>query len=110
MAQSGYTPIVLYYTTSTGTTPSASNLVTGELALNAADGTLFYKNSTTSAVAQIAGGGGGASAGGAVYENTQSITANYTMTTDKNGESVGPITVSSGVTVTIPAGSRYVIL
>jgi hypothetical protein len=56
------------------------------------------------------GGGSGPSAGGAVYENTQSINSNYTMTTGKNGESVGPITVAAGVTVTIPAGSRYVIL
>jgi hypothetical protein len=56
------------------------------------------------------GGGSGASAGGAVYENTQSINQNYTMTTSKNGLSVGPITVASGVTVTIPSGSRYVVL
>ena len=53
---------------------------------------------------------GGAQAGGAVYENKQSISANYTMTTNYNGESVGPITVASGVTVTIPSGSRWVIL
>jgi hypothetical protein len=56
------------------------------------------------------GGIGGASANGAVYENAQSITENYTMTTNFNGESVGPITIASGVTVTIPSGSRYVIL
>jgi hypothetical protein len=56
------------------------------------------------------GGGGGAEAGGAIYENTQSINANYTITTNKNGFSVGPITVASGVTVTVPSGSRYVIL
>lgn len=54
--------------------------------------------------------GGGASAGGAVYENAQSITHNYTMATNYNGESVGPITISSGVTVTIPSGSRWVVL
>ena len=48
--------------------------------------------------------GGSASANGAVYENTQSITANYTMNTNRNGESVGPITIAAGVTVTIPAG------
>jgi hypothetical protein len=56
------------------------------------------------------GGIGGASANGAVYENAQSITENYTMTTNFNGESVGPITVASGVTVTIPSGSRWVVL
>jgi hypothetical protein len=53
---------------------------------------------------------GGAAAGGAVYENKQSISANYTMTTNYNGESVGPITVASGVTITIPSGSRWVVL
>jgi hypothetical protein len=53
---------------------------------------------------------GGAAAGGAVYENKQSITANYTMSTGYNGESVGPITIASGVVVTIPSGSRWVVL
>ena len=56
------------------------------------------------------GAGSGASAGGAIYENTQSINTSYTMTTGKNGESVGPITIASGVVVSIPSGSRWVIL
>ena len=56
------------------------------------------------------GGGGGAEAGGAIYENTQSINANYTITTGKNGFSVGPISIASGVVVTVPSGSRYVIM
>jgi len=56
------------------------------------------------------GAGSGASAGGAVYENTQNITQNYTMTTGKNGMSAGNVTVNSGVTVTIPSGSRWVIV
>ena len=53
--------------------------------------------------------GGGASAGGAVYENKQIITANYTMTSGTNGHSVGPITVNSGVVVTIPSGSAWLV-
>lgn len=56
------------------------------------------------------GGGGGAEAGGALYENTQSINANYTITTGKNAMSVGPISIGSGVVLTVPSGSRYVIL
>ena len=56
------------------------------------------------------GGISGAQAGGAVYENKNSITANYTMTTNYNGESVGPITVAPSVVITIPAGSRWVVL
>jgi hypothetical protein len=54
--------------------------------------------------------GGGASAGGAVYENSQNIVTNYTMTTGYSGESVGPINIASAVSVVIPAGSRWVIL
>ena len=54
--------------------------------------------------------GGGASAGGAIYENTTTISANYTLTTSTNGMSVGPITVASGATVTVPSGQRWVVL
>jgi hypothetical protein len=56
------------------------------------------------------GAGSGAVAGGAIYENTQSIASNYTITAGKNAFSVGPITVSSGVTVTVSSGSRWVVL
>ena len=48
--------------------------------------------------------------GGPIIENDQVISVNYTMTATRNGESVGPITVDAGVTVTIPTGSRWVIL
>ena len=45
MAQSGYTPLSLYYSATATNTPTAGNLVAGELALNTADGKLFYKDS-----------------------------------------------------------------
>src|SRR5579864_7419122 len=48
MAQSGFTPISLYYSATTGHVPSAGNLVAGELALNTNDGTLYFKNSSGS--------------------------------------------------------------
>ena len=47
---------------------------------------------------------------GCVTENSLTITSNYTMTSNKSGVSVGDITIASGATVTIPSGSRYVIL
>ena len=56
------------------------------------------------------GGVGGAQAGGVIYENALTVTANYTLSTNKNGFSVGPITINSGVTVTVPSGQRWVIL
>jgi hypothetical protein len=64
----------------------------------------------TSWVLAGGGGGGGAEAGGVIYENNTTINANYTITNGKNGMSVGAITIASGVSVTIPTGSRWVIL
>jgi hypothetical protein len=43
------------------------------------------------------GGGSGAVGSGVVYENNQTIPISYTMTTNKNGESVGPITIEPGI-------------
>lgn len=44
MAQSGYTPISLYYSTTAAAAPTAGNLVSGELAINITDGKLYYKD------------------------------------------------------------------
>jgi hypothetical protein len=61
----------------------------------------------------IGGGGGGATGGGgdAVFiENDQTVTANYTIPSGKNAMSTGPVTIDSGVTVTVSSGSRYVVI
>jgi hypothetical protein len=57
--------------------------------------------------------GGGATGGGAdtvFYENTLTVTTNYTLSSSNNAHSVGPITINSGITVTIPSGARWVVL
>lgn len=57
--------------------------------------------------------GGGASGGGSdkiFYENDQTVTTDYTITTNKNAMTAGPITVNSGVTVTVPSGSTWTIV
>lgn len=59
------------------------------------------------------GGGGGASGGGSdaiFYENGQTITTSYSITASTNAMSTGPLTVNSGVSVTVPSGSRWVVL
>lgn len=56
------------------------------------------------------GGISGAQANGCIYENNLTITSSYTLTTNKNGLSVGPISIAGGVTVTVPSGQRWVIL
>ena len=53
MAQTGYTPIQLYYSSTTTNVPLAASLANGELAINITDGKLFYKDN--SAAVQVIG-------------------------------------------------------
>lgn len=46
MAQAGFTPISLYFSTTASAVPTNTNLVNGELAINITDGTLYYKDNT----------------------------------------------------------------
>ena len=66
-----------------------------------------FPDGTLQTTAATSSGGGGT---GVVYENGQTISSNYTMTAGNNGISAGPITINTGVTVTIPTGSRWVIV
>ena len=57
--------------------------------------------------------GGGATGGGndqVFVENSLVVSANYVFPTGKNASSVGPITINSGVSVTIPSTQRWVVL
>ncbi len=45
-----------------------------------------------------------------IAETDQTISSNYTITAAKNGLSVGPVTISSGVTVTVGSGQRWVVI
>lgn len=57
--------------------------------------------------------GGGATGGGsdAVFNlNDKTITTSYPIAATKNANSVGPLTINSGVVITISSGSRWVVL
>lgn len=57
--------------------------------------------------------GGGATGGGndhVFVQNDQTVTTSYTIPVGQNASTTGPITVGSGVTVTISSGSRWVVL
>jgi len=57
--------------------------------------------------------GGGATGGGGdtvFVENSNAVTVDYTITTNKNAMSAGDVTINTGVTVTLPTGSRWVIV
>lgn len=82
----------------------------GYLRFNSSDSSFEgYDGSAWGAI----GGGGGASGGGSdaiFYENGQTITTSYSITASTNAMSTGPLTVNSGVSVTVPSGSRWVVL
>jgi hypothetical protein len=44
------------------------------------------------------------------YENSTTVSADYTITSGKNAVSAGPVTIASGVTVTVPSGSRWAVV
>jgi hypothetical protein len=56
------------------------------------------------------GGASGAGGNQVFYENDQTVTTNYTITTSKNAMTAGPITINSGVSVTVPSGSVWTIV
>jgi hypothetical protein len=60
------------------------------------------------------GTGGGANTamqlGVAIIESANTIYNNYTFTTGNNGYSVGPVTILTGKSVTVPTGQKWVVL
>ena len=109
MAQTGFTSIQHYHSSTPGQMPVAGNLVQGELAINTADRKIYTENAAGSVVPL----GGGAAGGGVdqiFYENDITVTTDYTITASRNAMSAGPIVISSGVTVTIPTGSVWTIV
>jgi trimeric autotransporter adhesin len=59
--------------------------------------------------AAAAGGGSNITAQG-MWENALTISTNYTITSGNSAMSAGPITIASGVSVTVPSGSRWVVV
>ena len=46
----------------------------------------------------------------AIVESSNTIYSNYTMSTGRNGYSVGPVTILTGKSVTVPTGQKWVVL
>jgi len=90
-------------TTFSGSGASLTNLPSGQLtgALPAIDG---------SALTGISAGATGGGSDEIFYENSQTVTTDYTITSGKNAMSAGPITINNGVSVTVPSGSTYTIV
>jgi hypothetical protein len=123
MAASGYTPISLYYSTTSAATPSAGNLTNGELAININDADMaVYAKNATGTVKRLINNPAGlkyptadGSANQAIITNGSGVlsfvdmsggisyvvkTGNYTT---QSGEGVLADTSGGSFTVTLPA-------
>jgi len=101
MAQTGFTPIQLYSSSTATNVPLAANLATGELAINITDGKLFYKDNANAVqviawklVPVTAGGTGQTS-----YTDGQLLIGNTT------GNTLTKSTLTAGVGISITNGS-----
>ena len=91
-----------------GTTAERPSPTAGMIRYNTTEAS--FEGYAAGAWGSIGGGATGAGGDQVFYENELTVTASYTLTTSRNAMSTGPITINSGVTVTVPTGQRWVIL
>ena len=94
MAQTGYTPIQLYSSSTTSAVPLAANLAAGELAINTVDEKLYFKNNAGTVkllaanVTPVANGGSGATTASAARTNFGATTLGGNLFTITNPSAV----------------------
>ena len=76
------------------------------------DGTQWqlFANIGPAGAAGATGSAAAAGASGVIWENGSTITSSYSLTSSKNGLTVGPVTISAGAAITIPANQRWLVL
>ena len=83
------------------TLPATDAPVSGYALISDGSGTLSWG---------VAGGGANGNGSNEIFwENDQTVTGDYTITNGKNAGSFGPITINSGVTVTVGAGETWTV-
>jgi len=104
--QTSYTDGQLLIGNSTGNTLSKATLTAGS-------NITITNGAGTITIASTGGGGGGGAnpeATNGIYVNSNTISTNYTVATGFNGMSSGPVTINTGISVTVANGSRWVVL
>jgi len=86
----------------TWTLPAEDAAVSGYALVSDASGTLSW--------AAAGAGAQGAGSDNIFWENDQTVTQSYTITNGQNAGSFGPITIQSGVTVTVGAGETWTVV
>jgi hypothetical protein len=116
MAQTGYTPILIYGSGTTGNTPSAGNLTSSsagaELAINYFDGKLFYKDNA--GVVQTLATKGTGSIGGSTtqvqYNNAGALAGSANLTFNGTTLTANALTVSNATTLSALTASTALAL
>ena len=95
--------------TSSGTTLSRDTILSSSNSGNAVNFSAGTKDVfvTYPSERALTGGGGGI---GALVVNATTVTDSYTVATGTNAQSVGPITIDSGKTVTVSSGQRWLVV
>ena len=93
--------------TSSGTTLSRTTVLSSSNSGNSVNFSAGTKDVFVAYPAKLAAFANG---DGVVVENYTTLTGTYTMTTGKNGMSVGPVTISSGSSFTVGSGQRWLVL
>jgi hypothetical protein len=91
---------------------TSSSYTTG-VEIEATGSALVAWDSTANDFVKIAGGGGGAAGAGSnqvFFQNDLTVTGSYTIPTGKNAGTFGPVSINSGVTVTVPSGSVWTVV
>lgn len=91
-----------------GTTGQRPSGATGYIRFNT-DLTSFEGYNGT-AWTSVGGGATGAGTDKIFWENGQTVTGNYTISSGFNAGTFGPVQINSGVTVTIPSGSVWSVI
>jgi len=96
-----------FYVALKGAAGTAANVTWTLPATDGTSGQVLSTNGT--GTLSWATSGAATVANGTIYLNNLTISSNYTIATGQGAQSIGPITVASGATLTVASGSRYVV-
>lgn len=113
LAGASFTGPVVFGTTGAvkipiGTTVQRPTADVGFLRFNTSLGQYEGGNGTT--FTPIAGSAKGGGTDAVFFENDITVTTDYTLSSNKNAVSAGPITVATGATITVPSGATWTIV
>jgi len=91
-----------------GTTAQQPTPVTGQIRYNTTNN--LFEGYGASAWGSLGGGATGGAGNQVFFENDQTVTTNYTIPSTKNAMSAGPVTINTGVSVTVSTGAVWTIV